>query len=60
LIRKSNFRHDAKIIDVGSGTSSLKQELNANNFVDITALDISKSALNNLNMRLGKNSKKIV
>ena len=58
-IKRINLRHDAPIIDVGSGTSSLIPELIANNFVNITALDISQNALKISKMQLGENSKKI-
>lgn len=58
-IKRINLRHDAPIIDVGSGTSNLISELIANNFVNITALDISQNALKISKMQLGENSKKI-
>ena len=36
IIKRSNLKHDAHIIDVGTGTSRLIPELIANNFVNIT------------------------
>ena len=59
MIKRSNLKHDAHIIDVGTGTSRLIPELIANNFVNITGLDISENALKISKMQLGEKSKKI-
>ena len=59
MIKGSNLKRDAHIIDVGTGTSRLIPELIANNFVNITGLDISENALKISKMQLGEKSKKI-
>ncbi len=59
MINISNIKKNAHIIDVGSGVCSLIKELISNNFVNITALDISKNALEMLKMQLGEKSKTV-
>ena len=57
MIKLSNLKKNAHIIDVGSGVSGLIQQLITDNFVNITALDISKNALKLLKMQLADKSK---
>lgn len=53
LISKTNVDKDAKIIDVGAGASKLVDNLLNLGFRNITALDVSSSALNIAKKRLG-------
>jgi SAM-dependent methyltransferase len=52
LIRRLNVPHDAAILDVGGGASTLIDVLLADGFSDLTVLDISEVALKALRRRL--------
>ena len=54
LIKRMGLRSDARIVDVGSGTSTLVDDLLALGFHNITVLDISAEALASTRKRLGK------
>ncbi|HZP18683.1 MAG TPA: class I SAM-dependent methyltransferase [Bauldia sp.] len=53
LINASAHGKGAAIIDIGAGTSRLIEGLLAEGFRDLTALDISATALDRLRVRLG-------
>ena len=55
----ANLPKTAKIIDVGGGDSKFVDYLLANNYEDITVLDISKHALDRAKARLGEAAQKI-
>ncbi len=54
LILKSGVGPDAALIDVGCGNSTLVDDLLDNGFTDLTALDVSEKALNDIRERLGE------
>lgn len=53
MILATGVGTDAAIIDVGGGSSTLVDDLLADGFVDLTVLDISRSALDRSRERLG-------
>lgn len=53
LIHGTGVRHDAAIVDVGAGESTLVDQLLAVGFHDLTVLDISPTALRAVQDRLG-------
>lgn len=59
IIVRTGISHEAAIIDVGGGASTLADDLLLQGFKDITALDISKEALERSKVRLGSKSSKI-
>ena len=59
LISKANLDKDANIIDVGAGDSKLVDNLLAVGFRNITVLDVSSNALNQVKKRLGNRAKDV-
>lgn len=59
LIKNAELSSTASIIDVGGGASILVDDLLANNYENITVLDLSGSALNAAKERLGKRASKV-
>lgn len=57
LIEKCNLAKSSKILDVGSGTTTLLEHLAKEGYEDITALDISKVALEAAKKRMNPNFK---
>ncbi len=53
LIRRTGVAHDAPIIDVGGGASTLVDHLLAEGYANLTVLDISHAALERARERLG-------
>ncbi|HLP97954.1 MAG TPA: class I SAM-dependent methyltransferase [Sideroxyarcus sp.] len=53
LIRSTGVGHDAGIIDVGGGASTLVDDLAADGYRDLTVLDLSRAALKAAQNRLG-------
>jgi len=53
LIKATGAAHDAAIIDVGGGASTLVDDLLANGYTDLTVLDLSAAALAAARSRLG-------
>ncbi len=53
LIRSTGVGQDAAIIDVGGGSSTLVDDLLDRGFVDVSVLDISRSAMEVSRARLG-------
>lgn len=53
LIEQTGAPRTAALIDVGGGASTLVDDLIANNYEDITVLDISVAALDSAKARLG-------
>jgi len=53
LIRAAGPARDAAILDVGGGTSTLVDELLAAGYRDVTVLDVSAAALQQVRVRLG-------
>ena len=53
LINATGVGHEASIIDVGGGASTLVDDLLANGYTDLTVLDLSASALAAARNRLG-------
>jgi SAM-dependent methyltransferase len=49
----------ASVIDIGAGTSTLVDRLLADGFTDLTVLDISRHALDEVAARLGKDSNRV-
>ena len=60
LIQKCNLNKNAKILDVGSGASTLIEKLIANCYNNIIAADISKTALDIAQNNLRDEEKKLV
>ncbi|WP_372524168.1 class I SAM-dependent methyltransferase [Sulfuricaulis sp.] len=60
LIRATGVGHDAKIIDVGGGASTLVDDLLADGFRHITVMDISPTAIQSAQARLGARAREIV
>ncbi len=50
---------DARIIDVGGGVSTLADDLLRQDYKSITVLDLSKSALSSVKVRLGKTAESV-
>ena len=59
LISKTKLPKNAKILNVGSGSSMLIDELLAADYTNLIATDLSEKALSNLNKRLGKRSENV-
>lgn len=59
LILSTNIAKDEAIIDIGSGSSTLIDDLLNRAFTDISVLDISAKALENSKLRLGKKAEKV-
>lgn len=53
LVRRAGLPADAPVIDVGAGSSTLVDHLAADGFRDLTAIDLSTAALDNVGERLG-------
>lgn len=53
LIDSANLDHEAQIIDIGGGASTLVDDLLEKGFTNITVLDISANALDKTKERLG-------
>lgn len=58
-IREQNLPKTAEIIDVGAGDSTFVDDLLASGFTNVTALDISASALDEVRHRLGESSQSV-
>jgi len=59
LIKECNLAKDARILNVGTGTSTLIDELLALGYQNLIASDISNIALEKLQSRLGSNKEKV-
>lgn len=59
LIKATGVSHDASIIDVGGGASTLVDDLLANGYTDLSVLDLSTAALSAAQMRLGSRASKV-
>lgn len=59
LIRSAQAGHDAAIIDVGGGASTLVDDLVAEGYTDLTVLDLSAAALATARKRLGLQENKV-
>lgn len=59
LIQKCDLSSDARILNVGVGTSTLIDELLNFGYSNLTASDISNTALEKLQTRLGANKNKV-
>jgi len=59
FIEELRLSKDAAIIDVGGGDSRLVDTLLEKNYNNITVLDISATAIENVKKRLGKNAQKV-
>lgn len=59
LIKATGAGKDAAIIDVGGGASRLVDDLVAENYTDLTVLDLSAAALNAARKRLGVQENKV-
>jgi len=59
LIHSSLAGHDAGIIDVGGGASTLVDDLVAEGYTDLTVLDLSAAALATARKRLGQQESKV-
>lgn len=59
LIEQLNLKKDAHIINIGAGTTTLVDELLAKEFSNISATDISKTALDLLKDRLQENENNV-
>ena len=57
LIKKCNLAKSSKLLDVGSGATTLLEQLANEGYEDITALDISKVALDAAKKRINPNVK---
>jgi len=53
LIKATGVSHDASIIDVGGGASTLVDNLLANGYTNLSVLDLSAAALAAAQLRLG-------
>lgn len=53
LITRTGIAHDAPVIDVGGGASTLVDDMLAQGFRDLTVLDLSAAALRAAQARLG-------
>lgn len=59
LIQRLGLKRDARIIDVGAGTSPLAQRLLERGFENLTVLDVSPQALSTLRHRLGERAARV-
>ena len=59
LIEATGVSHDAAIIDVGGGASTLVDDLLANGYTDLSVLDLSAAALAAAQRRLGLRAAKV-
>ncbi|WP_374256944.1 class I SAM-dependent methyltransferase [Aquabacterium sp.] len=59
LIRSSGLAHDATIIDVGGGASTLVDDLLDDGYANVTVLDLSAAALAESQRRLGEKSTRV-
>lgn len=59
MINKTGLSKSARILNIGSGSSTLIDELLSLEYSNISATDISDISLNNLKTRLGKASNKV-
>ncbi|MBS0436127.1 MAG: class I SAM-dependent methyltransferase [Proteobacteria bacterium] len=59
LIRRTGIAHDAPIIDVGGGASTLVDDLLAADHSALTVLDLSEAALNAARQRLGERARHV-
>ncbi|MBK9161624.1 MAG: class I SAM-dependent methyltransferase [Nitrosomonadales bacterium] len=59
LIQSTGAKHNAGIIDVGGGASTLVDDLVADGYTDLTVLDLSGTALHAARKRLGQNERKV-
>lgn len=59
LIERTSIAHDAAIIDVGGGESTLVDDLLERGFEDITVLDISETAIDANWKRLGSRAERV-
>ncbi|GAC1364209.1 MAG: class I SAM-dependent methyltransferase [Herpetosiphon sp.] len=59
MIAAANLERSAPIIDVGAGTSTLVDDLLADLYTDITVLDVSATALQSAQTRLGAHAKQV-
>jgi ubiquinone/menaquinone biosynthesis C-methylase UbiE len=59
LIEATGVSHDAAIIDVGGGASTLVDDLLANGYTDLSVLDLSAAALAAAQKRLGSRAAKV-
>ena len=59
LIKATGVSHDAAIIDVGGGASTLVDDLLANGYTDLSVLDLSAAALAAAQKRLGLQASKV-
>lgn len=59
LIRASGAGHDAAIIDVGGGASTLVDDLLNDGYINLTVLDLSAAALAESRHRLGAGSDRV-
>ena len=59
LIRATGVSHDAAIIDVGGGASTLVDDLLADGFKHITVMDISPTAIQSAQARLGTRAREV-
>ena len=53
LVDRTLLTHDQPVIDVGAGWSTLVDHLRARGFSDLTAVDLSPTALQTVRLRLG-------
>lgn len=59
LIARTGLTHDAAIIDVGGGASTLVDDLLARGYHDLTVLDLSAAALDAAQARLGDDARRV-
>ena len=59
LLKESNVPKDAKILNVGVGSSMLIDELVADGYSGLIANDLSEKALNDVKNRLGESASKV-
>lgn len=59
LIRKTGIEHDARILDVGGGTSMLVDRLAQMGYSTLAVLDISARALEHARQRLGERAAQV-
>ncbi|MBI5931292.1 MAG: class I SAM-dependent methyltransferase [Chloroflexi bacterium] len=59
LIQGTGITHDAQIIDIGGGASTLVDFLLQADFQNVTVLDISAASLHNAQQRLGNAAKRV-
>ncbi|MGA9032450.1 MAG: class I SAM-dependent methyltransferase [Sulfuricaulis sp.] len=60
LIRATGVGHDAEIIDVGGGASTLVDDLLDDGFKHVTVMDISPTAIQSAQARLGARAREVV